>query len=230
MISELAKQDLKALRDGGYSPTDEEVISLNELAVQIECGKNQTCLNSPRIAFCGQSGIVLHEPTIGGMLWWFEVGRDASDDPKFQMMTHFYMLANCRRLDVLNSVQTKKEVVDSVKKWMKTIDATEAELWRAMLYVKRYDELAEDIKPDSHKWEDDELDRLWAKLIRVSSITGITPKDLMCNTDSQLVSLLMESSLHNHIQYKRSVADLYIRYRELIRAIESRGTSSNGSK
>lgn len=53
MISELAKQDIKELRNGGYTPTDEEVIALNDLALQIECGKNQTCFNSPRIAFCG---------------------------------------------------------------------------------------------------------------------------------------------------------------------------------
>lgn len=176
MISELARQDLKALRDGGYSPTDDEIISLNELAVQIECGKNQTCANSPRIAFCGD-GVVLHEPTIGGMMWWFEVGRDASDDPKFQMMTHFYMLANCRRLDVLNSLQSKKEIVGAVKKWMKTIDATEGELWRAMLYVKKYDQFIDDLKANTtkEKYEEDELDRLWSKLIKVSSITGIKP-------------------------------------------------------
>ena len=60
---------------------------------------------------------------------------------------------------------------------MKTIDATEGELWRAMLYVKKYDQFIDDLKTNTtkDKYEEDELDRLWSKLIKVSSITGIKP-------------------------------------------------------
>lgn len=65
MLTETAKNDLAALRQQGFKPTDEEVVALNDLAIRIERGKDTTPANMPRVAFAGN--IVLHEPTVGAM-------------------------------------------------------------------------------------------------------------------------------------------------------------------
>ena len=68
MLTELARQDLKALRAQGFNPTDEEIVALNDLAIRIERGQNTTPYNMPRIGFAGSC--VLHEPTVGALQWW----------------------------------------------------------------------------------------------------------------------------------------------------------------
>lgn len=65
MLTETAKNDLAALRAAGFSPTDEEIVKLNDLAIRIERGKDTTPANMPRVAFAGN--VVLHEPTIGAI-------------------------------------------------------------------------------------------------------------------------------------------------------------------
>lgn len=80
MFSELAKQDLISLRQQGFQPTDEDVIKLNDLAMKIEHGKDTTVANAPRIAFAGN--VVLHEPTIGALQWWFNFGRNSAQSDK----------------------------------------------------------------------------------------------------------------------------------------------------
>lgn len=65
MLAETARLDLAALRAAGFSPTDEEIIKLNDIALRIEHGKDTTAVNAPRTAFAGN--VVLHEPTIGAL-------------------------------------------------------------------------------------------------------------------------------------------------------------------
>jgi len=38
MLAKAAREDLKALRANGYSPTDEDIVALNDLALRIERG------------------------------------------------------------------------------------------------------------------------------------------------------------------------------------------------
>jgi hypothetical protein len=61
----MVKTDLELLRKNGFSPTDEEVVKLNDIALRIEKGKEISPVNMPRIAHAGN--ITLHEPTIGSM-------------------------------------------------------------------------------------------------------------------------------------------------------------------
>lgn len=99
MFSELAKNDLIALRQQGFEPTDEEIIKLNDLGMQIEVGKDTTIVNHPRFAYAGN--IVFHEPTIGALEWWWSVGHDAAWTAKGQLHTHFFMLAHARDIGLL---------------------------------------------------------------------------------------------------------------------------------
>lgn len=134
MLSELAKNDLAALRQQGFCPTDEEVVKLNDIALRIERGKDTTPANAPRVAFAGN--IVLHEPTIGFIKWWYDFGKDSAKSDAVRILTYVFGLVHARRLDVLSKLQTSDEIGDAVAEWAKGVNATENEIWRAMMYVK----------------------------------------------------------------------------------------------
>lgn len=134
MLTKTVKNDLAALRQQGYSPTDEEVVKLNDLAIRIERGKETTPANMPRVGFAGN--VVLHEPTIGALEWWHDFGRDSAWTNDGRLETYFFMLANARNLDYLETLQRPKDIRNAVKQWKKRIDATHQELWRAMMWVK----------------------------------------------------------------------------------------------
>lgn len=153
MLTETAKNDLAALRAAGYAPTDEEVIKLNDLAIRIERGKETTPANMPRVAFAGN--VVLHEPTIGAIEWWSDFGRDAAFTTDGRLQTYFFMLANARNLDYLNMLKRPKDVRNAVRMWRKSVDATFAELWRAMMWAKYGDE---DAEADMRKCIKDSMD------------------------------------------------------------------------
>jgi len=182
MFSELAKQDLIALRQQGFEPTDEDVIRLNDLAMKIEHGKDTTVVNAPRTAFAGN--VVLHEPTIGALRWWFDFGKDSAQSDRGQMNTQFFMLANARNLEYLNTLENDVDIRKAVKKWMKGVQATEGELWRALLYVKdAYSTFNDADEQRANTEEDDEiLDRLWMNVIACAGALSVTPKDLMTVT------------------------------------------------
>ena len=223
MLTQTAKNDLAALRASGFNPTDEEIVQLNDLALKIERGKETTPANMPRVAFAGN--VVLHEPTIGGIQWWNDFGRDASLSNQWRMFTYLFMLANAKNLELLDGLQTPKQINKAVKKWMKTVDATEDELWRALLYVKfGYEE------PEVKDEDADEnlCDRLWEIVCMTAGMMNVTPESLRTQTQSTLVKCLEKSSIKAHLPMKRSVAEDYIKYRQLLRKIEERGGTDNG--
>lgn len=134
MLSEMAKNDLLALRQQGLTPTDEEIIALNDIALRLEHGKETTPANAPRVAFAGN--VVFHEPTLGALEWWYAFGSSAPRSTKWRVYTYFFMLANAKNLDYLDTLETPKAINKAVAKWLKGVSATEAELWRALWYVK----------------------------------------------------------------------------------------------
>ena len=171
------------MRAAGYEPTDEEVIRLNDLAIRIERGKETTPANMPRVGFAGN--VVLHEPTIGGIEWWNDFGKDAAWTNDGRLLTYFFMLAHARMIDYLSSLQKPKEIRTAVKKWKKSIDATTEELWRAMMWVKFGTEgIDEDMRKKVKGALDDEeaMDMLWFNVISSAGALGLTPSDLKTHT------------------------------------------------
>ena len=213
------------MRAAGYEPTDEEVIRLNDLAIRIERGKETTPANMPRVGFAGN--VVLHEPTIGAVEWWNDYGRDAAFTSNGRLLTYFFMLANARNLDFLNTIQKPKDVRAAVKKWKKSIDATQDELWRAMMWVKfGTEELEVEIQKKVEASIDDEeaMDEMWFRVIMSAGALGVLPNDLKTHTMSELIGSLVQANLHAKIPMKQSVAKDYMAYRQLMRQIEDRGT------
>ena len=224
MFSELAKNDLIALRQQGFEPTDEDVIKLNDLALAIERGRNTTPANMPRIGFAGN--VTLHEPTIGALIWWNQYGIDATTNVKQKMMTYFFMLANSRNLDELSKLETPHDINKAVKKWSKTIEATEDELWRALWYVKYGYEEPDMEKQKEETDEDELLDSLWALVASASGMLDLPPDQLKTLTRSTLTSIMIKASVKAGCPLKCSVAKKYIAYKRLMREIEERGKNN----
>lgn len=224
MLTETAKNDLAALRQQGFKPTDEEIVELNDLAVRIERGKDTTPANMPRVGFAGNA--VLHEPTVGALEWWNDYGQDADMIPDARMMTYFFMLAHARSLDYLATLQTPKDIRNAVKKWKKHIAATDKELWRAMMWVKygANEVKAEyDARVKSTIDSEEAMDALWYTIIAAAGALGVSPDDLKTCTHSELVATLVEANLYARNPMKMSIAKDYIAYRQLMKKIEERG-------
>ena len=226
MFSELVRHDLARLRKNGYEITDEEVIALNDLAVQIESGKDTTVANHPRFAFAGN--VVLHEPTVGALEWWWSYGHDAAWTSKGQLRTHFFMLAHARDVDLLNSLQKPSAINRAVRAWLKGVAATDDEMLRAMMYVKHgVNWILPEKKvepPDTEK----RLDHLYTLLTVVAGQSGVKPEDLKTQTETQLMHLLTYCGKAG-LQLKPSIASLYIKYQMMVKQIEERGKANGGS-
>ena len=219
MFSKLAQIDLQRLKDQGYSPTFEDAIALNDIAVQIESGKDTTVANHPRFAFAGN--VVLHEPTVGALEWWWGFGKDAAWTNEGKLRTYFFMLAHSRDVDFLQMLERPKDINKAVKIWMKSVGATDGELFRALLYVKNGTSECQECSDDD-KDPERNLDALNKMLLTCSGQTGIKVEDLKTCTQSQLVQLI-RASAKGGLNIKPSIAGLYIRYQAMIRKIEERG-------
>lgn len=137
------------------------------------------------------------------------------------------MLAHSRKLDVLTQLDNVKDIKKAVKEWKKKIDATEDELFRAMMYVKgdNIDELHDEKK--ENLTDDEIMNKLWMTVISAAGALGVIPSDLKTVTQSELVSTLIQANIHARIPMKSSVAKEYIAYKQLLKQIEDRG-STNG--
>ena len=221
MLCEMARIDLASLRSAGYAPTDDEVVRLNDLAIRIEQGKHTTCANAPRSALCGN--IVLHEPTVGALEWWHEFGRDAAWTVRGQMDVYFFALAHARDLDMLHALTSPHSIRRAVRMWRRTVAATEAELWRGLLWVKRAESVAEPPGGDKPQTGDETLDRLAMIVIAAAGAVGVAPDALRTETPTRLVALIKAAQRQGASPIKTSVAKDYIAYQMLVKDIEKRG-------
>lgn len=220
MFAKLARIDIDNLRQQGFSPTDEEVIQLNDIAVRIENGKESTVVNRPRTAHAGS--ICLYEPTIGSLVWWNDFGKDAGQSDEQKMIVYFFMLAHAKDVKYLESLDNDAKILKEVKRWQKSVDATVGEMWRALLYVKRAYDFDCDEDTNEKLSDEDFMEKLWMNVIACAGALSVTPDQLKCVTQSELVNLLIQANLHVRIPMKTSVAKDYIEYRQLMRKIEDR--------
>jgi len=221
MFAEMAKRDIARLRKEGYAPTDEEVVRMNDLAVLIEKGKETTPANHPRFAFAGN--VVLHEPTIGALEWWWGYGQDAFWLSSWKLRAHYFMLAHARRLDILTPLKRQEDVRRAVKAWLRGVGATDDELFRALMYVKHgFDNaVARDVDAPTVD-PDAELDALDGLLMEAAGKSGIPPSELRTLTKLESDALLRSACRAGEIP-SPSTSKLYMKYRETVRGIEARG-------
>ena len=233
MLSKIAKIDIETLRENGVEPTLEEIIKLNDLAIRIEKGRETSPQSSPRFAVAGN--VVLHELTIGAEIWWNEIGKDVFITDKGKLNAYFFLHAMSRDVEGLNNLKTPKEIKQAVKAWLKKVEATESEMWRALLWVKFSNEDFNPMETDYIEIENslkDEarLELLWATVISSAGSLGIEPKQLLTLTQSQLTGILILSNMKAGIPMKQSVAKDYISYQQTLREIEDRQKQKEGDK
>ena len=92
MTSKLAKSTLSQWADEGLSPSIDDIIALNDLALKIERASDATdwaC--APRCAFLGD--VILWEPTIAKMMWLDRARQIMTSDSDTQNTLLAYMLA-----------------------------------------------------------------------------------------------------------------------------------------
>lgn len=201
------------------------MIRLNDLAKDIESGKDLTVVNAPRVQLVGENTL-LWEPTVGSDIWWNSIGKECTTDSHLLPYVYFFSLANSRNVDVLYKLDGSRQITKAVKKWMKTLCATEGELWSAVLYLKRLNELKVDVDA---KWSDKEyMAYMYSYIIQCAGALGKTPEELMTVTRSQLIELLIQANIHAQIPMKKSVAEKYIEYTMLLKEIEGREEQENG--
>ena len=225
MLSKLAEIDIRGLQQNGYEPTLEEIIRLNDLAIRIERGKETTPQSSPRFAFAGN--VILYELTVGAEMWWTEIGKDSFYSDTGRLNGYFFLHAFSRDVEGLNRLKDQKEIRKTVKRWMRQVEATESELWRALLWVKfgdeQYRDMEEEIRIQTSLDDEKTMETLWLNLIACSGSMGIDPKSLVTCTHSQLMGMLVQSNLRAGIPMKQSIAKDYIAYQQTLKKIESRG-------
>ena len=225
MFAEMAKRDIARLRENGYLPTDEDVVRLNDLAVLIEKGKETTPANHPRFAFAGN--VVLHEPTIGALEWWWSYGQDAFWLSSWKLRAHFFMLAHARRLDILVPLKRQADVRRAVKSWLRGVAATDDELFRALMYVKHgFDNAVArdvDVPPPDPEDELDALDRI---IMETAGRSGVSPSEIRTLTKLESDALFRATCRAGELP-SPSTTKLYLKYRDVVRAIEARGKSES---
>jgi len=177
----------------------------------------------PRIGFAGD--VILHEPTIGFIEWWNKYGANSTNSEDLRIMTYFFGLANALKLEYLFELKKPDDINKAVKEWMLTINATQAQLWRAMMWVKCGCEEAhieEQKEIESTIDDEEQMNDLWRVVIQTAGALNKTPDDLKTMTQSTLVETLVEANAHARIPMKLSVAKDYIAYRQLLKKIEER--------
>lgn len=218
MLTKTAAEDLKALRAAGHVPTDEDVVALNDLALRIERGRDTTPANHPRTAFAGD--VALHEPTVGALEWWLDFGRDAALTAAGRTETYFFMFANARRVDWLRTLDEPKKVRAAVREWKKGVNATEAELWRAVWWCKWGD--GEPPEDGAELGDEEVKNALWDTVLAAAGALQKAPEELRHETQSALRDAVMRVNVRAGLRMKQSVARDYVAYREKLREIEAR--------
>ena len=146
-------------------------------------------------------------------------------------MVYFYMLAHATSIDVLFNLKTSKQILDAVKEWLKTVDATEQELWAGLMWVKYGDTpegefAAETLNKEDEEEEVDEEDReksyLYSILLDAAALTGINPNDLKTQTVSNLDKMIIWAKRRAGYDVKPSIAKDYIAYKQMLKKIEER--------
>ena len=92
MISEMAMEDIEALRADGIEVTPRDVVRLNALGLKVERAERASSdFAMPRVAFLGR--MPLREPTIAAELWFDETGHvfDHEDGDTILLLRAFSM-------------------------------------------------------------------------------------------------------------------------------------------
>lgn len=229
MISQLAIDDLKRLRNEGLTPTDADVIRLNALALKVTNGKETTAANAPRIGWAGDTPI--YEPTIQAIYWSYEVAARLCDNEQTFDSLYAFACAHGRIPHFFDKLVSPSDVLTAVEKWKSTLTATQAELTRAYLYAVRGDgaeagEVAAIVEGGGERQKEKSDAENFAAVEEVlqeaARSLNVAPGGLLTETMSRLGRLIYLENIKNGRQLKRLNAREHAEYLATFREIRER--------
>lgn len=118
------------------------------------------------------------------MEWWLDYGRDAAFTTKGRVETYFFMFANARRVDYLQSLTQPKQIRKAVREWKRKVNATESELWRTVYWCKfGAEDMPEAAENDDSTLNDEQVkDALWESVAAAAGALGVPPEQLKTET------------------------------------------------
>lgn len=229
MISELAKGDLEDIRAEGLIPSDEDVIRLHALALQISDGPETTAYNAPRFAIAG--GVVFWEPTMAALMWYGYAKRFADDTPTADWLFAF-ACAKGRERGYLSELRDPEEIQCALGFFLGGMTATKAEVDNAVYYAAIGIGTAEAEPTEIEKnREKDETPtererRNYAKieklLAEAAAATGLTLDDLLVQTPSRLRGMIDAAHIQAGMEMSKTSAKAHAEYLATLAAIRKR--------
>ena len=227
MFSDLAKCDLEDLRAEGLKPTDEDIIRLNTLALQISNGVETTAFNLPRFAIAG--GVMFWEMTFAALEWYHTMRQIAPDEETKDRLLAFAS-ANGRKRGFFAPLYDPKAATDAVNKFYADLPATWEEVVRAVGYATLGNDhaVAEETPIAKRRGETDaEKERkhlidLQQKLSKAAAVTGFTFDDLMLQTPSRLCGYIYAAHCQAGEKLKEDHAAAHAAYLATLKVIAER--------
>ena len=182
MISKLAMEDIKALKDSGASLNPEDIVSLNALGLACERSadsRHSMEIRHPRIARL-PDGTPLYEPTVQSDIWIAEQVYPYCGERSSFLYALAFALAHAREAHFFERLDNPAGIDKAVKRWMRSVCATRDQLAIATSYAMfgadpdepANDDGEEPEKNDGRTKIDKRLDELYCEL----SICGVLPE------------------------------------------------------
>lgn len=222
MISRLASEDLQDLRAEGLLPTDEDVIRLHVLGCRVSDGQDTTAANAPRWAFAGST--VFWEPTVGALEWYKFAKSLAADDDTEDWLFAF-ACAHGRKRGFFAALCDRESVERSLGQWLFSLNATRAEVERAVAYVAG----ANDVKPtktpatkDAESRARGNFDAVEDMIRSAAAELGMPMDDILVQPPSRLRGMIYAAHVQAGMELTRSSAKAHAEYLATLAEIAAR--------
>ena len=227
MTSELAKADLEDLRAEGLTPTDDDIIRLHALALEITNGSETTAANTPRWATAG--GVVFWEPTMAAR-FWYEYAKNYADDEETDDWLFAFACAKGRDPKFLDDLHDPEEIECALGCFLSSITATKDEVERAVYYATvgpdyieaEPTELAKKRSAEHGERERKNLEAIEGLLENAAAATGLTYNDLLAQTPSRLRGMIYAAHIQAGMTMTKSSAKAHAAYLATLDAISKR--------
>lgn len=227
MLSDLAKCDLEDLRAEGLKPTDEDIIRLNSLALQISNGVETTAFNLPRFAIAG--GVIFWEMTMAALEWYHTMRAIAPDEETKDRLLAFAS-ANGRKRNFFQPLYDPAAATDAVNQFYAALPATWEEVVRAVGHATLGNDfaaaeetpIAKRRGETASEKERKHLVSLQERLSKAAAATGFTFDDLMVQTPSRLCGYIYAAHCQAGEEMKDNHAAAHAAYLATLKVIADR--------
>lgn len=210
-VSRMAKEDIEQLQSEGLTPTIEDIIRLNSVALKFEAAKKKHSTTDiyllPRVAQISD-GICFRQPTIGHEIWLKKVSEYIDTD---ELQTVIALQSYCLSRDCasLPDAYDKKLVCESIQAFIQTLsEYTEDQIFAALDYVRNgCDQFTgEEAEPKKTDEEDEDEEDDWRFCLALGTLRrgqailwGINEREMMSMTERNLNDVIERSYAYHNL-------------------------------